>query len=211
MEGLPVEPVKFLKPENLPSVLRSEIRYRDLATGEALFHQGDLATDVYVVVSGRIRLDCYTPEGKFVTFQIVRPHESFAVMALFDKVYEANATGEIPSQVIVYPKQVLLNALANHPELAQELMQQLVKHIYALKIRLELREIRAANDRILHYLKTIAHFSGIVINFERPLKMVALDLGLSPEVFYRALAQLERKGTISRNKRQITLLDLTAA
>ncbi len=211
MDGLLREPIKSLRPENLPPEIRSEIRYQNLATGETLFHRDDPATAIYVVESGRIRLDSYTPEGRFVTFQIARPMESFAVMSLFERLYEANATSEVPSRVIVYPKQVLLDALIKHPELAQELMQQLVKHIYALKMRLELREIRAARDRVLYYLKTIAQFSGIVINFDRPLKMVALDLGLTPEAFYRTLAQLERKGSISRSHRQITLHETSVA
>lgn len=211
MEGLPIEPIEFLRPENLPPNVRAEIRYQNLVAGEMLFHQNDPATAIYVVESGRIRLDSYTPEGKFVTLQIVRSKESFAVMSLFDRVYETNATSEVPSRVIVYPKQILLGTLTQNPELAQELMQQLVKHIYALKMRLELREIRAAHDRVLHYLKIIAHFGGIVITFDRPLKMVALDLGLTPEVFYRTLAQLERRGAISRTRRQITLHQTSAA
>jgi CRP-like cAMP-binding protein len=211
MEGLPIEPISFLKLENLPPDIQAHSRCQNLATGETLFYHGDPATAIYVVESGRVRLDRYTPDGKFVTFQIVRSGEGAAVTALFDELYDSNAISEVPSRVVVYPKQVLLDALPYYPALADELMRQLVCNIYALRIRLELREIRVARDRILHYFRAISRFSGTTICFDRPFKLVALDLGLTPEVFYRTLAHLERKGSISRNNRQITLHDSTAA
>jgi CRP-like cAMP-binding protein len=211
MEGLPIEVIKFLNPENLPQQLKSKISYQDLEAGQALFHQGDKALAIYALESGRLRLERYTLDGKPVTFQIVRQGESFAVMALYDDVYQCNAISELPSRVIVYPKQAILDTLSSQPELAEELMMQLIRDIQVLKLRLELREIRAAQDRTLHYLQSIAKFGGNTVNFERPLKMVAQDLGLSPEVFYRTLADLEKQGTISRVKRQVTLNNHFAA
>lgn len=205
MEGLPIEQIEFLKPENLPKELQAVIRYKNLATGQTLFDLGEPALAIYAVESGRIRLERYTPNGKCVPFKIVRKGECFATMALFKNVYECHSIAEVPSRVIVYPKQALLDRLPNLPNLSQELMQQLVGDIQILKIRLELREIRIARDRILHYLQSITKFSGNTVKFERPLKMVALDLGLTPEVFYRSLAQLEKKGIISRLNREVTI------
>jgi CRP-like cAMP-binding protein len=211
MEGLPIEPIEFLKPENLPPNLRSQIRYQSFLGEQTLFSQGEPASYFYVVESGRIRLDRYMPSGKFVTFQIARPGEGFSISSLFDEMHEYNATSEEPSRVIMYPKQTVLDALSDYPEFAQELMYQLLKNMCALRIRLELREIRIASDRILYYLQSIAKFSGTTVSFERPFRMVALDLGLTPEVFYRTLAQLEKEGMISREKRQITLHETPAA
>lgn len=47
----------------------------------------DEASSFYVVTSGRIKLFRYVNEGKVSTFEIVRPQENLAEMALFTEVY----------------------------------------------------------------------------------------------------------------------------
>ena len=45
------------------------------------------------------------------------------------------------------------------------------------------------------------------ITFTRPLKDIAADIGLTHEVFYRTLSDLERSGKISRDNRTIAILN----
>lgn len=47
--------------------------------------------------------------------------------------------------------------------------------------------------------------------FDRPLKDIAVDLGLTPETLSRALTRLEREGIITRTRLQIKLQNLSAA
>ncbi|HEY9845875.1 MAG TPA: helix-turn-helix domain-containing protein, partial [Candidatus Caenarcaniphilales bacterium] len=104
-----------------------------------------------------------------------------------------------------YPKQPLLRALRDCPDLAEDFLERLVKKSQSLKARLELRSIRSARNRVLHYLLVEAQPGATTLNFDRPLKDVAGDLGLTPEVLYRTLARLEREGMITRSNQQITL------
>ena len=192
-------------PESLPPVLRTAATYRDLVAGQVLFYQRDQALAIFTVDIGRLKLARYTSEGTLVVFQIVRTGESFAESALFCDVYRCDAVAEVPSRIIVYPKQLLVTVLRDHPDLASNFIERLTKKSQSLKDRLELRSIRSARERVLQYLLNAIQPGETTVNFDRSLKDVAGELGLSPEVFYRTLAQLEREGIITRAERQITL------
>jgi len=185
--------------------LRAAITYQNLATGQVLFYQRDQAIAIFATDIGRLRLFRYTREGELVVFQVVRAGESFAESDLFSEVYSCDAIAEVPSRVIVYPKQLLLTVIRDQPDLTSNMMERLARKSQSLKVRLELLRIRAARERVLQYLLFTAPPNETTVNFDRPLKDIASELGLSPEVMYRTLAQLEREGTISRAPRQITL------
>lgn len=192
-------------PESLPPVLHTAIAYRNLAAGQVLFHQRDQAQAIFAVDVGRLRLVRYTSEGEMVVFGVVRAGESFAESDLFSLVYSCDAIAEVPSRVIVYPKQLLLTILPDQPDLASDFMERLARKSQSLKVRLELRSIRSARNRVLQYLLSAVQPDETTVNFDRSLKDIASELGLSPKVLYRTLVQLEREGIISRAARQITL------
>ena len=202
----------LLKPDCLPPALADAVTFRNLTAGQTLFQTGDSASDLFVVETGRIKVFRCTSEDKLVTLELARAHESFAEPALFLETYACTAMAEVNSRVIVYPKQALLAVLGELPELAEELMAQMVRKIQCLAISLELRDIRAAHRRVLRYLRYLAQSQNQkVVSFDRPLKDTAGELGLTPETFSRALTRLEHDGAITRNQRLITLNDSSVA
>lgn len=198
----------------LPQPLRDNIIIQSLSASEILFTQGDEASRFYIVTSGRIKLFRYIDidRGRVSTFEIVRPQQSLAEMALFADVYPCTAIAEIDSEVIVYPKQELLNVLRTHSDLAEDFMAMLVKKIQSLKFRLELRDIRIAHQRVLHYLRHLVNYpEETTVVLDRPLKDIAEDIGFTPETLSRALIRLETDGAIARRDRIITLQNNSAA
>lgn len=192
-------------PDSLPSALQLAATYRILVTGQVLFHRRDEAQSIFVVQTGRLRLVRYTSEGKLVILQVVRAGESFAESALFSEVYGCDAIVEMPSRVIVYPKPLLLTVLRSQPDLAESFINRLALKNQSLKDRLELQSIRSARERVLQYLLHTLQTGETTVNFDRPIKDIAAELGLTPEALYRTLAQMEREGIITRAERQITL------
>jgi CRP-like cAMP-binding protein len=198
--------------DSLPAQLRNAIAHRDLARGENLFQQGEETSAFFIVETGRVKLVRYTTEDRVVTFQVAGAGESLAEIALFSDTYPCTAVAEVASRVIIYPKQLLLSALHDNPDLAEDFMAMLVRKIQALKFRLELRDIRAAHERLLRYLRyQVQPGEQNIVNFDRPLKDIAVELGLTPETLSRALARLEQEGMITRTRLQITLQNSPAA
>ena len=191
--------------DSLPESLRGAIAFTNLSPGETLFTQGDDATAVFAVETGRVKLVRYTGEGRMVTFEVVRQGEILAESALFLETYPCTAIAQEASRIIIYPQEALRSALQNDPELAEDLTMRLINKIQTLKIRLEWFNSRAAHERLLQYLRFLSGANQTVVNLDRPLKEIAGELGFTPETLSRALARLEQQGAIARRGRLITL------
>jgi CRP-like cAMP-binding protein len=189
----------------LPVELQATTSFKDLTDGQILFAQHDSATAIYILVAGQIRLVNYTEDGQQINHYSVRAGESFAEVALFKECYVCTAIARTPSRVLVLPKQPFLLALKQSPELMESFMEQLVQRLHENKILLELRSIRSAQKRVLHYLHLNAQPDGITVTIDRPLKEIADDLGLTPEALSRALKELHQDSRIQRGKRNVTL------
>lgn len=206
---------------SLPPNLRDALTVRKLASEQILFRQGDAASALFVVETGRLKVGRHTSERRLVTFQVARSGEYLGASGLFCNHYPYTAIAEAPSQVIAYPKQALLSALRENANLAEDLMALLVKQNLALMTHLELRDIRAAHRRVLQYLYYLTEShqpardselqEAKIVKFDRPLKDIALGLGLTPATLSRALTRLEQEGMIIREQNVIRLKNSSAA
>lgn len=188
-----------------PTELQTIATLKVLAAGQLLFDRHELADAVFILESGHIQLLNYTEEGQQVNHYTVKAGESFAEVALFNEQYVCIAIAQAPSRVWSLPKQAFLQVLRQHPDLAESFMEKLARRLHESKLLLELRSIRSARRRILHYLQLNVQADGVTVILDRPLKEVADDLGLTPEALSRTLKQLHKDGKINRNKRKVTL------
>ncbi len=193
-------PVFLLQPDRLPAELQKAAVYRELQAGETLYRRGEEAVAIFAVQSGRLRLFSYTSQGKAVPLYVIRSGECVSEPALYAEHYCGDVVAEVTSRVLMFPKKALLWAFQQHPLLAEEFMALLTRRFNLLRIRLELRNLQSASDRILQYLAVTAVPGQSSVKLDRPLKSIADDLGLTHESFYRTLAQLVREGAISREK-----------
>ena len=178
---------------------------RDLADGQVLFAQHEPAEAIFILESGCIQLLNYTEEGQQINHYRVSAGEGFDEVALFYEHYVCTAIAHGPSRVLILPKQPYLMALKTDPNLAEACMALLAQRLHENKILLELRSIRSARQRVLHYLRLHVQSDRVTVHFDCPLKEIADDLGLTPEALSRTLAQLHKEGLINRMKRKITL------
>jgi CRP/FNR family transcriptional regulator, dissimilatory nitrate respiration regulator len=176
--------MNVLNSEPLLTLLQGTIAYRDLGNGQ-------------------IRLAHFTQDGTAIPHYDVVAGESFAEAALFNEIYDCAAIAEMPSRVMVLPKEILLKTLEQQPALAMGVMAKLAKRAYDTKVLLTLRSIRSPRDRVLNYLHLVAQSNRV--NLNRSFKDIAEEIGIAPEVFSRALSRLEKEGVISRNRRNIDL------
>jgi CRP/FNR family transcriptional regulator, dissimilatory nitrate respiration regulator len=191
--------------EQLPSDLQTAIAYRNLAEGEILFSQNDPAQAIFVVDSGCIKLVHFTDAGKIINHYSVKPGQYFAEVALFNDTYVCTAIAEMPTKIIYFPKGLFSQALEENVNLSRSFTEQLARRLHYTKLLLELRGIRSARDRVLHYLRVMAPPNEKIVDLEHPLKDIANDIGIAPEVLSRTLTQLQNDGVISRMKRKIIL------
>jgi CRP-like cAMP-binding protein len=189
----------------LPVAIRQRSTTRDLDAGEALFRQGREASAIFEVEQGRLRLIRHTIDSHPIVLHTAREGQLFAEAALFAAAYHCDAVAAIASRVRVYPKHELLTALRSDPAIAERFMAVLAHQIHALRARLEERNIRSARKRVLHHVHLAAGKDGRTMRLEGTLMNLAAELGLSHEVLYRTLAELEKAGVIARTGSAIIL------
>jgi CRP-like cAMP-binding protein len=192
--------------DHLPKPLALRVTHRDLATGATLFHQGDKADAVFVIETGRLALIRHAVDGRRLILHVARAGDSFAEAALFAENYHCDAVAEAPARVAMIPKAALLAALSKDQRLVQALMARLARQVQALRAQLEIRNIKSAKERVWQTLLMTAGGQANTITFDRPLKDLAAEIGLTHEAFYRALADLEKAGRIRRARRRVAIL-----
>jgi CRP-like cAMP-binding protein len=193
----------LLSPDKLPAELLALVKHRNLAVGERLYYRGDRALAVFAVEKGRLHLLSQSSDGRPVTIYVARAGECVSEAALFSDHYCSDVVAETASRVAAFPKMTLLEVLRRRPDLSEEFMAMLAKRFNEVRVRLELRNLQSARERVVQYLSLAVSPGNDELHLDRPLKYIAEDLGLAPESFYRMLAQLSRDGSITRKGRSI--------
>ncbi|WP_019506661.1 Crp/Fnr family transcriptional regulator [Pleurocapsa sp. PCC 7319] len=203
--------MKFFDPHSLPTPIKNKITYRNLAVGERLFRRGDAAVNFFILATGRIRLIRPTINNQNATLQFAEPGGILGEDAIFESAYSSSAIATVASKVIVYPSSYLLSILQEYPDLVEDLLKMLLEKIKYFQTNMELREIRAANLRVLQYLNYAADNEHKIVNLNCPLQDIAAQIGFTPATFSRTLSQLEAEGSITRQSDVIILNDSNAA
>ena len=198
--------MKFLDFDTLPIELNAIVTYKYFRARELVYCQGKSAEALYAVRSGRVRNVRYTFEGRVVTFRVVRAGEMFGEIYNASKGFLTdNAICEVNSCIAIFPKKRLLNIFRMDSQLAELFTHNLLATIRAMSDSLELREIRSARKRVIRYFQLARKPNSDIIRFDRPYKYIAEEIGLTPEVFYRTLSELEKDSVINRENKTVVL------
>ena len=184
---------------------------RSLARNEALFRQGEKVTAIYFVEAGRLRLERQTFDGRSLVVGTTSSGKFFVEAALFADTFHCDAVATEPSQVRVYPKAAVLDALRADPANAMSFLSLVAHQVIELRHRIEIMKVRSAKERVMLYLDLNAGPDGRTVDLRSQLQGIAGELGLTREVFYRTLASLEQAGAIERNDARILLKRSTSA
>lgn len=178
---------------------------RRLAAGETLFAAGDETRGFFGVREGRVRLVRFGTEGRETALFTAGPGEHFAEASLFAAHYHCDAIAVSDAVVACYPKTACLARLEADASARLDLTADLARQVMTLRAHLTLRDIRSARERVLAFLVAQAGDDGRTIVLNGLQRDIAVAIGLTPEAFYRTLAQLEAQGTITRATGRIFL------
>jgi CRP-like cAMP-binding protein len=171
---------------------------KSLKPGEFLFQKGDTATHLYTVLKGCVRMVRFSCEGAAVVMHTARTGDSLAEAALFSEVYHCDAEAMLPSIVACYDKKCILAILHDSPEKSMACIALFSRQVRSLRALLEVRSIRSARGRVLHYLLLHSEPDAMAVFISGSLKDMAQDLAMAHETLYRTLAALEKEGKINR-------------
>ncbi len=175
---------------------------RPLAAREVLFDQGDVASGLYCLTRGRLRLERHLPRGVALTVGVLQAPSLVGEASLFVDRVHCRAVAETRAEVTWLPRNEALRLL-EEPATAKLFVEHLAGEVRDLRSRLELQNVRPATERVLAYLQLRAE--GGQQRTERSLAAIAAEIGLTPEAMYRTVRKLQSEGRVRRDGRSLSL------
>jgi CRP/FNR family transcriptional regulator len=185
---------------------------RTFDRSEIVFHEGEQAEALFVVLSGQVKLVRYSPKGRELLLHLVHPGQTFAEAALFSgDTYPATAEVMEPTLVWILPRPALAELLREGPELALAMLGSVSMWTRKLASKLELLTQRRVEERVALYLMARAGSTDLKAGDTIPLaearNLIAAQCGTAPEVLSRTFRRLEEDGLIEAAPHHVVVLD----
>ncbi len=202
------------------AVLAARARMVTLAPRALLFSRGDAGDRLYVLAGGLVRVGAVSPDGREVTYGLIRPGQVFGEIAVLDGgPRSADATAVLKSELAVIERTDLMAFLGRRPAHALRLLTILCERVRTADSLLEDLFFLAAPSRLAKHLILLgatvgdrgeARGAGGDVTIRMSQQQVADHVGISRELVNKLLAKWEQAGLVGLWRGQITLKDLEA-
>lgn len=182
--------------------------------GAYLFYQGDAATRMFVLLSGRLKVTQSTPDGQQVVLRLIQPGDIFGcVAALSQGTYPGSAEATRDSRGLYLDASTIAVLMKDNPALAYNAFQLMVKRVHELQDRY--RELATENvaARLIHTLLRLMEQSGreqadgsILLDLPLSRQHLAEMTGTTLYTVSRLLQQWVQQGLIRTGREQVVLL-----
>jgi CRP-like cAMP-binding protein len=195
------------------------IRRRRYAKGSLIHASGAMGADLYIIESGRVKIQLPSERGEELTLRLVGPGDFFGEISLLDdEPWYGDATAVDDCQLLLLAKRGFLDVLDKYPSVSRRLLIIICKRLR--------HNARFAQDlafldiptRLARALVTLAESEGWGwTRDEHPHASRLIDLtqsalaahvGATRESINKWLGYYERRGYISRQRDRIAILRL---
>ena len=189
------------------SELITHLRPRHFSRDEVVFHRDDAGGQLYVILSGSVKVAIPDEEGHEIVVAVERDGAVFGELALFDDApRSATVTALDETQVVTLAREDFLRVLERSPRATREILRFLA------------RTVRRASGRIedLVFLDVPRRVAKCLLDLATAHQRDDIDLtqddlasfvGATRVSVNRALADLEAQGAIAVGRRHIAVKD----
>lgn len=175
--------------------LTDALTVREEPRDQVLFTEQEEGEAIFVLVSGGVKLQRVSEEGKEMVVNVVQPGEMFAEVILFeDPRYPVTAITAARSQIMEIPRHKVLALLAEE-EFRNEFLGGIMQKLRFLVEQVYLLTSCDVRERFLRFLR---RRYGIREHYTLPVakKDIAATIGTTPETLSRMLSELQSEGYI---------------
>jgi CRP/FNR family transcriptional regulator, cyclic AMP receptor protein len=186
-------------------------RRRTFARGEVVFHRGDLADALHLIVRGRFAVSIITPLGDTAMLGVRGPGEAFGDLALVSSgATERSAT--VSALEAGETRSVLRDDFARlrreHPAIDAVLIAILAEGVRRLSEQVTEAYYLPAEARVLRRLAELAELYGGAVPL--PQEALAELAGTSRATVNRVLREQEQRGVVELGRAKIVVLERDA-
>lgn len=180
---------------------------RDLLRGDVLFDENQDATELYVVVSGRIAISKHSVDGRESMVALMERGDLIGEMSFFDgDGRSAEARALEPARVLAVPFAPLHDIYASRPDLLWGVVRLLAGRLRNTNTALADSVFLDVTGRTA---KRLLELAGDVEEFVLPITQEELAgmVGASRERVNKAIASFVRLGWIDQRERRYKILN----
>jgi CRP/FNR family transcriptional regulator len=180
--------------------LQALARPRKLDPEAILFLEDEPCTGFFVLVEGAIQLTRAAElPGAHPTLAVIMPVASFAEAAMFGgEAFPATATALKPSRLFLFPKAPFLVAMREDPDLAQAIIHAQAVWLRRLTHTVEQLTGSDSAERLRSWIREQVPVGGSLV-LPVTKKVLAAQLGMTPETLSRGLRNLQDLGVLRVN------------
>jgi CRP/FNR family transcriptional regulator, cyclic AMP receptor protein len=194
--------------------LRAMVLVVKLNRGERLFAEGDKGDQLYIIISGKIKLTKAAQDGRENLLSVHGPGEMFGELSLFDPVPRtASATAVTDAELAALAHEDVRTWLSSRPEVAMHLLQALaqrLRRINEVKADLVFTDVPGRVSKALLDLAErfgVQNSDGIQVNHDLTQEELAQLVGASRETVNKALADFAARGWIQLAAKSVLVID----
>jgi CRP-like cAMP-binding protein len=188
-----------------------EMREVNFDPSQVIFARGDAGREIYLVVSGRVRLSVLTAEGRELSFAHAEAGSIFGEIAMLDggpRSADATAVGKVSALSLSKP--ALKRLMETQPHVADAAVRFLCSRIREADQQLEAIALYPIEGRLARFFLAAARAKAPDseegrVTIELPISQseLALLIGASRPKVNTALSMLESSGALERNGSKI--------
>ena len=197
--------------------LVSYSRVRKVKRGEVIFIKGDSGSQLYAVISGKMRMSTISEDGKESVFGILGPGETFGEICLLDGGERtATVTAIEAAHLLVIERREFIPFLKKHPEVAIRLMEVLCTRLRKADEMLEEAAFLELPARLAKRLLGIAeaygrpHAEGTMLDLKLSQQELGHWVNSSRESVNKQMKAWEGEKILLREGGRIVLKDTDA-
>lgn len=187
-------------------------KVQKVARNEVIFVEGEPAAQLFLVLSGWIKLWRQSEDGHESVIGVFAEGESFAEAAIFDqKGYPVSAVAADDSRLLAISATSVLREFRKNPDYAINVVADLSRHMRLLVRQIEQLSISSSTERLARFLVKLCPKDAeeAVVRFPVEKSLIAGRLGMQPETLSRGLAKLRKIGVDTKGS-MVTIDDVEA-
>jgi CRP/FNR family cyclic AMP-dependent transcriptional regulator len=180
---------------------------RSFGRGEVVFHRGDPANALHLIVKGRFAVRITTPLGDTATLGVRGPGDAFGELALISESVERSATVQAleAAETRSVHRDDFERLRREHPSVDAILVALLAERVRRLSEELTEAYYLSAEKRVQRRLADLAElYDGVV---QLPQEALAELAGTSRATVNRVLRELENRGVVELGRSRIVVVD----
>ena len=179
--------------------------------GQMIFSQGDEATGLYVVISGRVKIFKLSVEGKEQILHLFGTGEPIGEVAVFTGgKFPAYAEALEETRLFFFPRPAFIDLIRKYPSVALNMLAVLSLRLRQFTSLIEDLSLKEVPGRLAAHLLYLGEGKKDVaeVDLDISKNQLASLLGTIPETLSRILARMARDGFIELSgQRRIRILD----